>query len=43
MSVAVSILLRVDHECRLLPDIELEPAPSSEPETDKKQKQDEEK
>ncbi|USD60914.1 cell division protein FtsW [Vibrio sp. SCSIO 43140] len=39
MSVAVSILLRVDHECRLLPDVAPEPPQKSKPETDKKQTQ----
>lgn len=41
MSVAVSILLRVDHECRLLPDVPEMKAQPDEPETDKKNKQDE--
>ncbi|GAL21453.1 cell division protein FtsW [Vibrio maritimus] len=39
MSVAVSILLRVDHECRLLPDVAPEQPQKSKPETDKKQTQ----
>ncbi|MCF4174016.1 cell division protein FtsW [Vibrio sp. McD22-P3] len=41
MSVAVSILLRIDHECRLLPDID-EPTPQeAPPEKDKKKAKDE--